>query len=388
MLTKRAKRLLLLLWLPLAALIFAACGSEEEGGGGLTEGTPMGTEELPGLPTAEVTPMEEVTSEVTSTEEITGTSGVTTTMDVTETEEITGTSEVTGTLEVVETPTVEAAEEPSEEPPTSKGEETIIVPASVLVNMGVQDGSGTEIGIVAEALVDKSGAVQYVMVDLLPSPEVTGTGEIGELTTVAVPWNSFEVGAQPSILETEEITGTEEVTPTEAGEENGPVSLVYTGAASLESQPVFDLQILDEQGYVLDDIGTEADEMPVPSEYVDLLQIGEYGEYEVLNTEGEVLGSGDEVLVNLTDGQIAYLVIDVGGFLGIGAKSTPIPWERLQLEVTFDNETETEVLTLDATTEMLEDAPEIELDDWSPRVEAGWDAEFRDYWGTQGTDES
>lgn len=56
----RRRKWLMVLSLLITGLLLVACGAEEEGaGGGLTEDTPMGTEQVPGLE-GEVTPTEAV----------------------------------------------------------------------------------------------------------------------------------------------------------------------------------------------------------------------------------------------------------------------------------------------------------------------------------------
>jgi len=50
---------------------------------------------------------------------------------------------------------------------------------------------------------------------------------------------------------------------------------------------------------------------------------------KVINLKGESLGKIEDLVVDIDTGRIAYAVLDSGGFLGIGSKLFPVPWESL-----------------------------------------------------------
>ena len=50
---------------------------------------------------------------------------------------------------------------------------------------------------------------------------------------------------------------------------------------------------------------------------------------KVLNVKGETLGKIDNLIVDIDSGRILYAVLESGGFLGIGDKLLPVPWESL-----------------------------------------------------------
>jgi len=56
---------------------------------------------------------------------------------------------------------------------------------------------------------------------------------------------------------------------------------------------------------------------------------------KVANSEGELLGTIKDLVVDLDDAQIAYAVLSFGGLLGLGDKLFAIPLEAL----TFDTRT-------------------------------------------------
>jgi sporulation protein YlmC with PRC-barrel domain len=49
----------------------------------------------------------------------------------------------------------------------------------------------------------------------------------------------------------------------------------------------------------------------------------------VYNTALEKLGSVEDVMIDKATGRIAYAVLSFGGFLGIGDRFYPLPWEKL-----------------------------------------------------------
>jgi sporulation protein YlmC with PRC-barrel domain len=51
---------------------------------------------------------------------------------------------------------------------------------------------------------------------------------------------------------------------------------------------------------------------------------------KVVNSYEEHLGLIEEVMIDAEKGNIAYVLLSVGGFLGIGNKLFAIPWEALE----------------------------------------------------------
>lgn len=49
----------------------------------------------------------------------------------------------------------------------------------------------------------------------------------------------------------------------------------------------------------------------------------------VYNTGLERLGSVEDVMIDKPTGRIVYAVLSFGGFLGIGDRHYPLPWEKL-----------------------------------------------------------
>jgi hypothetical protein len=52
----------------------------------------------------------------------------------------------------------------------------------------------------------------------------------------------------------------------------------------------------------------------------------------VYNREGEKLGSIHTLMIDKMSGKVAYAVMSFGGFLGIGDRYHPLPWNVLDYE--------------------------------------------------------
>jgi hypothetical protein len=85
----------------------------------------------------------------------------------------------------------------------------------------------------------------------------------------------------------------------------------------------------------------------------------------VLDRDGVKIGTIQRVMIDKLSGKVAYAVMSFGGFLGIGEKYHPIPWEILN----YNEEEGAYVVDLDRDT--LEKAPAYgrgEEPDWSDRT--------------------
>ena len=81
----------------------------------------------------------------------------------------------------------------------------------------------------------------------------------------------------------------------------------------------------------------------------------------VYNTALERLGRVDDVMLDKRGGRIAYAVLSFGGFLGIGDRYYPLPWEKLRYN------TEIGGYVVDVNRDMLEGAPS-----YTDAAKAGW----------------
>ena len=146
------------------------------------------------------------------------------------------------------------------------------------------------------------------------------------------------------------------------------VLVVSATEESLNAMPAFEVVTAPDTTAVMETDGTQADGV-MPTEPVeaapmtytaytgaDLTAEALTGEY-VHDSADQVVGEISDVLLT-ADGAIAGVVIDVGGFLGIGEKPVEVAFDDLTLEQTMD--TQELRIRIDATTEDLEALPQYE----------------------------
>jgi sporulation protein YlmC with PRC-barrel domain len=95
---------------------------------------------------------------------------------------------------------------------------------------------------------------------------------------------------------------------------------------------------------------------------------------EVLNRDGEKLGKINDIMVELSSGKIEYVVIELGGFLGMGEKYFAVPFELLKVDE------KQEVFVLDQARETLNAAPGFDKDHW-PETNSHEFDNAGAYWG-------
>jgi hypothetical protein len=84
----------------------------------------------------------------------------------------------------------------------------------------------------------------------------------------------------------------------------------------------------------------------------------------VRRVNGEKIGTIQRVMIDKLSGNVAYAVLNFGGFLGLGQKHAPIPWARLTYEPNLG------AYHLEMSDEELSKAPSVtagEEFDWGDR---------------------
>ena len=95
----------------------------------------------------------------------------------------------------------------------------------------------------------------------------------------------------------------------------------------------------------------------------------------VYNNQGDKLGSGDCVMLDQPQGKVAYAVMSFGGFLGIGEKRHPLPWQTL----TYDEQKDGYVVNL--TRDQLEKAPTLDRGDYDRLKDRTYGASIYSHYG-------
>ena len=94
---------------------------------------------------------------------------------------------------------------------------------------------------------------------------------------------------------------------------------------------------------------------------------------KVENTQGEDLGDIKDIMVNLQNGSIEYVVLSYGGILGIGSKYYAIPFSSLKLNPSR------QIFILDKDLEQIKNAPGFDKDHW-PETNSHYN-DVNTYWG-------
>lgn len=95
----------------------------------------------------------------------------------------------------------------------------------------------------------------------------------------------------------------------------------------------------------------------------------------VINVKGETLGKIDNLVVDIDSGRILYAVLRSGGFLGIGDKLLPVPWESLAA-LPSDG-----IFFLNQSKEQMEKAPAFEKDKLPNMGDRQWGEGIFKYYG-------
>lgn len=98
---------------------------------------------------------------------------------------------------------------------------------------------------------------------------------------------------------------------------------------------------------------------------------------EVVNPQGEDLGNINRIVLDIPRGRIAYAVIGVGGFLGVGEKTVAVPWSALH---PGDKD---KTYILDADRHRLENAPTVESKDLQAMADSRVGEAVYAYFGQQ-----
>jgi sporulation protein YlmC with PRC-barrel domain len=97
----------------------------------------------------------------------------------------------------------------------------------------------------------------------------------------------------------------------------------------------------------------------------------------VKNPAGEDLGKVDEIMIDLTSGRVAYVVLSHGGVLGMGNKLFAVPWNAFRIDE------DDKAFILDVDKQRLENAPGFDKDNWPDMADMTWATGVYQYYGTQ-----
>ncbi len=96
---------------------------------------------------------------------------------------------------------------------------------------------------------------------------------------------------------------------------------------------------------------------------------------KVVNPAGASLGEITHIMLDVSQGTIAYAVLSFGGILGIHGKLFAVPWHSLALDI------ENKWFVLNIEKERLRDAPGFDKDHWPAMADPAWEKEVHAYYG-------
>ena len=79
---------------------------------------------------------------------------------------------------------------------------------------------------------------------------------------------------------------------------------------------------------------------------------------KIFNRAGERLGKIFDIMINVQEAKIEYVVIEFGGFMGTGQKYFAVPFQALSIN------TQRQAFILDESREFLSNAPGFDKEHW------------------------
>ena len=97
---------------------------------------------------------------------------------------------------------------------------------------------------------------------------------------------------------------------------------------------------------------------------------------DVYNRKEENLGSIKEIMLDTHTGNVCYVVLSSGGFLGMGDRLFAVPWGAL----TLDTVNQCFLLNMDA--DRIKNAPGFDKDKWPDMADPEWENSIHSYYHT------
>lgn len=94
----------------------------------------------------------------------------------------------------------------------------------------------------------------------------------------------------------------------------------------------------------------------------------------VFNPQGEKLGSVEDLVIDKLSGQVRYVVMEFGGFLGMGTDRYPLPWNSLKYDTGIEG------YVVSVSREQLENAPRYAHDS-IPEYDEEYGRTVHNYYG-------
>ena len=263
-----------------------------------------------------------------------------------------------------------------------------LVRSADIIGLNIINAADDVIARIEDVLFDDEGEIHYVVLNIMHD---TAQADVAQgYPYYGIEWDDFNISYGDDFTETGTQRGTgaqpSSQTRTQTGFQIGVLlyqedTINLNNAVGiqdewLEADHIFYRTSIDNNV----DIDNDADMQPHMLD--GLYRLSAFTQFRLfnpnlVNPSMDDLGVVEDMIVNVDEGKVQYVVAEVGGWLGIGRTTVIIPWER----VGYD-EVE-EYFVIDATEEELENAPMLELDsldDWG--MDSNWERDIDAYWGS------
>ena len=102
---------------------------------------------------------------------------------------------------------------------------------------------------------------------------------------------------------------------------------------------------------------------------------------DVRNSQGEILGTVQDLMLDLESGSVACVVLSHGGVLGVGDKLLAVPWRAFGLDPL------NRLLVLNVDKAVLKNADGFDKDDWPNMADPAWRRGVDEYYGVKAVTE-
>jgi sporulation protein YlmC with PRC-barrel domain len=111
-------------------------------------------------------------------------------------------------------------------------------------------------------------------------------------------------------------------------------------------------------------------------------------DFTVWSQDGEQIGEVDDMVLDLDNSQVAYVVVGTGGFLDLGERDILVPWNQLQLQTGTGDNTggQQNAFILQTDVDAFRNAPDFDLSSIPQMGQSAndWDFDIRTYWENPG----
>lgn len=171
-----------------------------------------------------------------------------------------------------------------------------------------------------------------------------------------------------------------------------------TSTNVVESPPPVTIDATDEmtevptEGPTEAPMTTETPGVPVTGD-VNPARLSNQLDFSVWSQEGEQIGDVEDMVLDMDNSSVMYVVVGAGGFLGIGERDVLVPWEMLLLQSGAGDTTggQQNAFILQSDVDTFSNAPDIDLSTTLPGIgepATDWDIDIRNYWEGGGSSET